>query len=73
MNPHNQAEIQVKLNGQLITTTSTTILDLISEYQQEKTMIVVEHNLTILDKQAYASTQLNNDDVIEFIRFMGGG
>ena len=36
-------------------------------------MVSVELNGDILDRDAFATTQLSNDDEVEFLYFMGGG
>jgi thiamine biosynthesis protein ThiS len=65
--------MKIKLNGKPIETTSQTINDLIDEYNQKRQTLVVEQNMHILDKGDYGTSILNAGDVVEFIRFMGGG
>lgn len=36
-------------------------------------MIVVEHNGVILDRAAYASTALQEGDMLEIVHMVGGG
>lgn len=49
----------------------------LARYLQEKQIIpdttVVEHNLTIIRKDAFANTILNDGDTLEILNFVGGG
>jgi sulfur carrier protein len=35
--------------------------------------VAVEHNGTIIERDAYATTTLQDDDVLEIVRMVGGG
>jgi sulfur carrier protein len=40
---------------------------------KQPTMVSVEHNGEILDRDAFDGTQVKAGDVVEFLYFMGGG
>jgi thiamine biosynthesis protein ThiS len=51
-----------------------TIAGLLGSLAIDPRLVVVEHNRTILrDKDAYASHELEEGDVIEIVHFVGGG
>jgi sulfur carrier protein len=50
-----------------------TIADLISRYRLNERIVIVEHNRSIVPKEAYASTCLCEGDQIEIVHFVGGG
>ena len=51
----------------------TTLEDLISLFHLQKKSVVVERNRQVVDKTAYAVTQLKENDQIEIVHFVGGG
>lgn len=65
--------MKVKLNGKTEEVEQTTIRDLLAARNIEPQMVSVEHNLKILDKEAFAATPLKDGDTIEFLYYMGGG
>jgi len=65
--------MKVKLNGAIEHVTQTTILDLLIARKIEPQMVSVEHNLSILDRDQFASTAITEGDSIEFLYYMGGG
>ena len=50
-----------------------TLEDLISLFHLQKKSVVVERNRQVVDKTAYAVTQLKENDQIEIVHFVGGG
>lgn len=46
---------------------------LIAFYKLKKDMVVVEVNRAVPPKEAYASTVLKDGDVVEIVKFLGGG
>ncbi len=50
-----------------------TIKELILQLNLNPQTIVVEVNLNIIPKDQYVSTNLNQDDKVEIINFVGGG
>jgi len=64
----------MKLNGKEIDVKpNTTILNLLKELEIEIDSVVVEVNLDIIENHQYSSYILNSDDIVEVIRFVGGG
>ena len=51
----------------------TTLEHLISLFHLQQKSIVVERNRQVVDKTAYAITQLKENDKIEIVHFVGGG
>ncbi len=50
-----------------------TILELLSAKELNPDTVVVELNLNIIDKEALDQIQLKEKDVLEILRFVGGG
>ena len=64
----------MKLNGKEIDVKpNTTILNLLKELEIKIDSVVVEVNLDIIENHQYSSYILNSDDIVEVIRFVGGG
>lgn len=53
---------------------NSTIAGLLGSLEIDPRLVVVEHNRSILrDKNAYASLDLKDGDVVEIVHFVGGG
>ncbi len=65
--------MKVKLNGKIEEVQQSTVLELLKARNIEPQMVSVEHNLKILEKEEFATTQLRDGDAIEFLYYMGGG
>jgi thiamine biosynthesis protein ThiS len=53
---------------------SSTLASLLGSLRIDPRLVVVEHNRTILrDRDAYASLELADGDVLEIVHFVGGG
>ncbi len=65
--------MKIRINGRDIVFSQTTIGDLIKQYRLKPDRIVVEKNGTIVPPTAYNTESLRDGDVIEIIRFVGGG
>lgn len=64
----------MRVNGKdVLFQNNKTVLDLLRDYNLNKDRVVVEINLEILDNEQYENYILREDDVIEIIRFVGGG
>ena len=66
-------KIIVCLNGEKKHVQASSIADLLSTLQLKQTHVIVEVNETIINKKKYATTVINHNDVIEIIRYIGGG
>ncbi|MEN8904718.1 MAG: sulfur carrier protein ThiS [Clostridiales bacterium] len=66
--------MKVKLNGlEYETNEKTTLKIFLSEKLKSLDKIVVEHNYNIIDKKDLEKIILNDDDIIEVLKFVGGG
>lgn len=64
----------VKVNGESKTLASgATVAELLDSLGLDASVTVVERNADILERSAYAGTVLAEGDVLELIRFVGGG
>ena len=53
---------------------NSTIAGLLGSLEIDPRLVVIEHNRSILrDKNAYASLDLKDGDVVEIVHFVGGG
>jgi sulfur carrier protein len=64
----------MKLNGkEIYVKPNTTILNLLKKLEIKIDSVVVEVNLDIIENHQYSSYILDSDDIVEVIRFVGGG
>jgi len=74
MSMHTNSEIRITLNGQEKTVSQNNVLsDLLSQYNLSSDDTVIEANGVIIKKEEYARVGVHSGDVIELIRFVGGG
>ncbi|TYR75130.1 sulfur carrier protein ThiS [Rossellomorea vietnamensis] len=50
-----------------------TVVDLLSYFELDQKVAIVELNRVILEKSMHAETRLANGDVVEIVHFVGGG
>lgn len=50
-----------------------TVLQLLEQLAIDPRIVAVEHNLTIIKRDRYASTMIGEGDEVEIVRFVGGG
>ncbi len=65
--------MQVKLNGEMITTDSKNLLELLQEYKIQAKSVAVAVNLEIIKQEQWNSYIFKENDTIECLTFMGGG
>jgi thiamine biosynthesis protein ThiS len=66
--------ISIIVNGEPRETASgRSVAALLEELGLHPRLVVVEHNREILDRGAYADTELAEGDVLELVHFVGGG
>jgi sulfur carrier protein len=66
--------IAITLNGKPIDSgSSSTILQLLNGYAIDPSHVVVEVNRTIVNKADYQTCTLHDGDIVEILRFVGGG
>ena len=63
----------VKINGEQQAAAGKSVSTYLEETGYDSRAVAVEYNEEILPKDAYASTIMKEDDVIEIVCFMGGG
>lgn len=66
--------MKITVNGEVRETQSgQTVLGLLEELKLQPGATVVERNASIVDRDAYGSTALEEGDTLELVRFVGGG
>ncbi len=66
--------MNLMVNGELREFTDvSTVRDLLNHFQIVNKIVVVELNLEIIERDAYDGTQINENDRIEIVHFVGGG
>ncbi len=67
--------MDITLNGEqkTLTTDMTDVQRLLTSLNLEPQTLVVELNHRILAPDEYATTSLNDGDIIELVHFVGGG
>ena len=67
-------KLQINGENEVIDQEQLTVSDLlVLKAIKMPEMVSVELNGNILDRDQFSTTQLNNEDEIEFLYFMGGG
>ena len=67
-------KIKIKLNGKLKTINdNSTLFYIIQKNKIPLTKVAIELNQEIVDKKKIKSINLNNNDKIEIVHFIGGG
>lgn len=66
-------EMKIRVNGRDIDFIKTTVSDLLKLYRFDPDKIMVERNGSIVEKEQYGTLELQEGDVIEIARFVGGG
>ncbi|GMA56753.1 sulfur carrier protein ThiS [Alicyclobacillus sacchari] len=66
--------MQVTVNGKSMDVPDgLTVEGLLVQFNLVEERVAVEHNQRVLDRGAFAETVLASGDVIEVVRFVGGG
>ncbi len=65
--------MKLTVNGKEINFEKSTVLDLIMQYKLKPGGVAVERNGQILKRDRFEAEQLKDGDVIELVRFVGGG
>ena len=63
----------VKINGEEKEIAGKNLLEYLKEAGYEPERVVVERNLDIIPKDELGNTIIQDEDVIEVLRFVGGG
>jgi thiazole synthase len=66
--------MQLKINGEIRSVESAkTVVEMLGELALDPTRTVVEKNGEIVAREHFATTPLAEGDVLELVRFVGGG
>jgi len=66
--------LKIRVNGDpLELEGALSILQLLERLEIDPRRVAVEHNLTIVKRDRYASTTIGEGDEIEIVNFVGGG
>lgn len=63
----------VKINGEMLAKDGMNVADVLTEMNINPQNVAVELNEEIVPKASYGSTVLSDGDVLEVVRFVGGG
>ncbi len=68
-------EMELIINGEALQLPESvkTVSDLLSHFQLDNKIAIVEVNVDIIQKQDYETTMLSNGDKVEIVHFVGGG
>lgn len=64
---------QVTVNGKTRDTGAGTLAALLEELTLDASTVVAEVNAVIVPREDFASTRISAGDVVELVRFVGGG
>ena len=63
----------VKINGEFLDKNGKTVSEILAEMEINSQHVAVELNEEIVSKAKYDETILKDGDVVEVVRFVGGG
>lgn len=65
--------MQVKINGKSEDVQGPTVLDLLKAKSIDPHMVAVELNSTMVERDHFGTTKIQDGDALEFLFYMGGG
>jgi thiamine biosynthesis protein ThiS len=66
--------VQIRLNGDPYELTGPlTVAELLARLGIDARRVAVEHNLTVVKRDAFNTTRLAEGDEVEIVNFVGGG
>jgi len=66
--------VRIRLNGKDVSLPDgMTLRDLVRRYELDGEPVAIERNGQIVDRQAFEAEVIQDGDVIEMVRFVGGG
>jgi len=65
--------MKIKVNGRDIVFYKSTLKDLLAQYRMDPAKIVVERNGEMVQRDTFDTLALQEGDVVEIARFVGGG
>jgi len=63
----------IKVNGKFAAYTPMTLLEFLQQHEYNPAHVVVERNMEIITKERFAEVELNENDEINILKFLGGG
>jgi thiamine biosynthesis protein ThiS len=67
-------KLRITLNGDMHEVAGPlTVADLLAQLDIDPRRVAVEHNLIVLKRDAFGSTQVQDGDAVEIVNFVGGG
>jgi len=65
--------MKITVNGREIDFTGATVQDIITRFDLDIDVLVVERNGVIVHREDVATTMVHDGDEFELVRFVGGG
>ena len=66
--------LRITLNGEPYDLAGPlTVQELLAQLQIDPRRVAVEHNLTVVKREAFDRTEVNDGDEVEIVNFVGGG
>jgi thiamine biosynthesis protein ThiS len=66
--------LTIRLNGDAYELAGpVTVSALLAHLQIDPRIVAVEHNITVVKRDRYDTTVVNDGDEVEIVRFVGGG
>ena len=70
----NGASVKIKLNGEPVELSGPlTVSALLTSLDIDPRRVAVEHNLVVVKRLAFATTEVGEGDEVEIVNFVGGG
>jgi thiamine biosynthesis protein ThiS len=67
-------KLRITLNGEAHELAGPlTVAELLTQLEIDGRRVAVEHNLIVLKRDAFATTQVRDGDEVEIVNFVGGG
>jgi thiamine biosynthesis protein ThiS len=67
-------KLRITLNGEAHELAGPlTVAELLAQLEIDGRRVAVEHNLIVLKRDAFATTQVRGGDEVEIVNFVGGG
>ena len=69
-----EVRLTIRLNGEpLELAAPVTISALLAQLQVDPRLVAVEHNIAVVKRALYDTTEVRDGDEVEIVRFVGGG
>ncbi len=68
-----ELKVNIKVNGKDIDFEQSTVFELVKKYKLDPQSIAVEKNGKIVHRDDYSNESIISGDIIEIVKFVGGG